>query len=242
MLYTSTSNSKIKDLKKLQLKKYREQTKTFLVEGEHLVEEAYKAGYLKELFLLEGMETELNVPTSYLTREVLHFLTEVEAPQPVLGVCRRKENQLELGNHILVLDGIQDPGNLGTIIRSAVAFHVDEIVLGNGTVDPFNAKVIRSSQGMIFKTAFLEEDLMAFLPKLKEREYAILGTSVIDGKDVRNIEKMEKFAIIMGNEGNGMQRELYPLCDSFLYIKMNEECESLNVGVATSIILYELDK
>lgn len=242
MLYTSTSNPKIKELKKLQQKKYRDQSGMFFVEGEHLVMEAYKTGNLLELFLKEGTTSSLPVETSVLTEELLCYLSEVETPQPMIGLCRKKEFEHELKNKILILDGIQDPGNLGTIIRSAVAFHIDQIVLGEHTVDPFNGKVVRSSQGMIFKAHFVEEPLTTILPTLKKLGHTILGTSVIDGKEVRTFSKMEKFAIIMGNEGNGMRNELEPFCDASLYIKMAEECESLNVGVATSIILYELDK
>ena len=158
-----------------------------------------------------------------------------------MAICNKKEEQ-KLGNKILLLDEIQDPGNLGTIIRSAVAFNVDTIVLGNNTVELYNTKVIRAMQGMLFHINIISRNLLEFIPELSNLNYKILGTRVTHGKNVKDIEKNEKFAIIMGNEGNGMSEEVAELCDEFIYIDMNEACESLNVGVATSIILYELDK
>lgn len=241
MLYTSAENKKIKDLKKLKTKKYREKTGLFLVEGEHLVLEAYKTGMIQELWLEQDAIFPLDVETSYVTNDLLHIISELETPSPILAVCKRYETK-ELGNRILVLDDIQDPGNLGTIIRSAVAFHIDTIVLGSGCVDLYNSKTIRASQGMIFHMNFFKTDLQTWLPTIQKQGYHLWGTKVTHGKDVKALAKVEKFAIIMGNEGNGVQEEILDLCDEFLYIPMNDVCESLNVGVATSIILYELDK
>ena len=239
MLYTSLENKKIKDLKKLKTKKYRDKTGCFLVEGEHL--EAYKTGYLKELILEQDAILPLDVPTSYVTNDILNVLTELETPSSMMAVCQKQENET-LGNRILLLDDIQDPGNLGTIIRSAVAFHVDTIVLGLGCVDLYNSKTIRASQGMLFHINIIRKDLQEIIQQLKTQHYPIYGTKVTYGKNVKDIAKTEKSAIIMGNEGNGVSDDILDLCDEYLYIPCNEVCESLNVGVATSIILYELDK
>lgn len=241
MLYTSLENKKIKDIKKLNTKKYRDKTGLFLVEGEHLVLEAYKTGYIKELILEQDALFPLNVPTSYVTNDILHALSELETPAQMMAVCEKKEKE-ELGNRLLLLDDIQDPGNLGTIIRSAVAFHIDTIVLGLGCVDLYNSKTIRASQGMLFHTNIVRKNLEELIPILKEQGYMIMGTRVTHGKNVKDVAKTEKSAIIMGNEGNGVCEEILDLCDEYLYIPCNEVCESLNVGVATSIILYELDK
>ena len=223
MLYTSIENKRIKEIKKLNNKKYRKETGLFIIESEHLIKEAYKNGYLKELFLLENTEYKLNIETNYVTEKVMKYITELDTIPNMVGICN-KIKEKELGNKILVLDGIQDPGNLGTIIRSAVAFHTDTIVLGNNTVDLYNTKVLRASEGMIFNINIIEKKLTEFIPKLKE------------------LEKNKKICIIMGNEGNGISNEILNLCDDYIYIKMNNNCESLNVGVATSIILYEMDK
>ena len=241
MIYTSTDNKKIKELKKLNIKKYRDQSNSFLVEGEHLVLEAYKKGLLEELFLEENTKLDLDVKTSYLSRNVIKFISELDNPSIIIGVCKKVEEK-EIGNKVLVLDDIQDPGNFGTIIRSAVAFNINTIVVSNNTVDLYNSKVIRASQGMLFNINIIRRDLNVFVPELKKEGYQIYATKVNGGKSLKTIEKMEKFAIIMGNEGAGVNDNLMNLADEYLYIDMNSNCESLNVAVATSIILYELDK
>jgi len=241
MLYTSIDNKKIKDIKKLNDKKYRDKTGLFLVEGEHLVLEAYKKDFLEELILEKDTLLPLNINTTYVTNNVINYISELETPQNIMGICKKIISK-EIGNKILILEDIQDPGNLGTIIRSAVAFNIDTIILSDKCVDLYNSKVIRASQGMLFHINIIREDLYSFIPKLKDSDYKVFGTRVTHGKDIRNFEKNNKFAIIMGNEGNGMSDEIGSLCDDYIYVSMNEVCESLNVGVATSIILYELDK
>lgn len=241
MIYTSTDNKKIKELKKLNIKKYRDQSNSFLVEGEHLVLEAYKKDLLEELFLEENTKLDLDVKTSYLSRNVIKFISELDNPSNIIGLCKKVEEK-EIGNKVLVLDDIQDPGNFGTIIRSAVAFNIDTIVVSNNTVDLYNSKVIRASQGMLFNINIIRRDLNVFVPELKKEGYQIYATKVNGGKSLKTIEKMEKFAIIMGNEGAGVSDNLMSLANEYLYIDMNSNCESLNVAVATSIILYELDK
>lgn len=242
MLYTSTQNEKIKNLRKLNNKKFRDENSLFLIEGEHLVLEAYKNGYLKELLLEENTSLSINVPTSYLTRNVMKFISELDNPSNIMGVCTKLVEQEELENKILVLDNVQDPGNLGTIIRSAVAFNIDTIILSDDTVDLYNSKVIRASQGMIFKINIVRKSLLEVIPNLKKQGYRIYATNVKNGKSLKNVEKVSKFAIIMGNEGLGVKESISSLADDFLYIDMAKDCESLNVAVAASIILYELDK
>lgn len=239
MVYTSTDNKIIKNLKKLNIKKYRDQDDCFLIEGEHLVLEAYKKGLLKKIIVKEESEFKLDIDTIYVSCNVLKYLSELETPT-VIGVCE-KIKECEIGNRILVLDDIQDPGNLGTIIRSAVAFNIDTVVLGNNTVDLYNSKVVRASQGMLFNVNIIKRDLYDFIEKIKKEDYKIYATYVNGGKSLKNIEINKKFAIIMGNEGAGVSKDLLELADEYLYIEMNSLCESLNVGVATSIILYELN-
>lgn len=241
MLYSSIDNNKIKDIKKLHTKKYRDKKNLFLVEGRHLVLEAYKTGLLKELFLEENELLPLDVMTSYMTNNVKNYLSELDNPTNIIGVCEKNEGTIE-GNRIVYLDCIQDPGNLGTIIRSCVAFNIDTLVLSKDCVDLYNSKVIRATQGLLFHLNIVIENIENFVPNLKQNGYKIYGTKVTHGKNLKDVEKVEKFVIIMGNEGNGIGEVASELCDEFIYIKMNEKCESLNVGVATSIILYELDK
>lgn len=240
MLYQSVNNPKIKEISKLKLKKHREKQGLFLVEGAHLVKEAYDSGILEEMLLLEGKEFNLDVKTNYITKNVLKYLTEVETPVGIIGICKLSKNTIK-GDKLLVLDSIQDPGNLGTIIRSSVAFDVDTIIINDRCADPYSDKVIRSSQGMIFKINIVKKDLYNYLDEIKGK-IPIYGTKVTGGKNIKKLEKIQSFAIIMGNEGKGVDETLLNLCDDYLYIPMNEKCESLNVGVATSIILYELTK
>lgn len=242
MLYTSIENKKIKDLKKLNTRKYREKAGLFLVEGSHLVLEAFKAGRLVELILEENETFSLDIATMYVTHNILSYLSDMESVPTIMGVCKKQEREDVKGERLLLLDSIQDPGNLGTIIRSSVAFHVDTLVLGEHTVDLYNPKTVRSSQGMLFHLNVISRPLTSLIPRLKEEGFHVFGTRVTGGTRLKEIKRVERFAVIMGNEGNGMSNEIAELCDDFIYIDMNEECESLNVGVATSIILYELDK
>ena len=241
MLYSSIDNKKIKEIKKLNEKKYRDRLGLFIVEGEHLVLEAYKTGSLVELLLEQDVVLPLDVETNYVTNNVLKYISSLETPQKIIGICKKKETS-ELGSRILILDDIQDPGNLGTIIRSSVAFNIDTIILSNKSVDEYNSKVIRASQGLLFHINIIRCDLIEELLTLKNNGYHIYGTQVTHGNDIHSLEKNKKFAIIMGNEGNGMSEEAKEFCDEFIYIKMNNSCESLNVGVATSIILYEFSE
>ena len=241
MLYSSIENKKIKNIKKLYTKKYRDEYNEFLIEGEHLILEAYKKGILKELILEEGTDFKLDIETSYVTSSVLKYISELSNPSKIMGICN-KIKEKEIGKKLVILDGVQDPGNLGTIIRSSVAFNIDTIILSNTCVDLYNSKVLRATQGMIFNINIIERDLEEIIPKLKENNYKVYGTKVNGGKSLKDIEKTDKFAIIMGNEGNGVKPEILDMCSDYIYIDMNKSCESLNVGVATSIILYELDK
>ena len=241
MLYSSIENKKIKNIKKLYTKKYRDEYNEFIIEGEHLVLEAYKKGILKELILEEGTDFKLDIETSYVTSSVLKYISELSNPSKIMGICK-KITEKEIGKKLVILDGVQDPGNLGTIIRSSVAFNIDTIVLSKDCVDLYNSKVLRATQGMIFNINIIEKDIKEIIPFLRENNYKIYGTKVNGGKSLKNIEKNNKFAIIMGNEGSGVKPNILDMCSDYIYIDMNESCESLNVGVATSIILYELDK
>lgn len=237
-IITSLENKKIKNLAKLLIKKYRDQEDKFLVEGQHLVEEALDSGCLLEVIMTEDYGINYDVETTFVTYEVIKKLTNSVTPQKIVGVVKKVKKE-EIGNKILLLDGIQDPGNLGTIIRSSVAFNVDTIILSKDSVDLYNDKVIRSSEGMLFHINIVHQDLNDFIDRIKEKGYKVFGTKVTNGINIKSIEKNEKVAIIMGNEGNGVKKEILDKCDKYLYIPMNSKCESLNVGVATSIILYE---
>lgn|SRR5574344_621697 len=239
MVYTSIDNPKIKELKKLNIKKNRDLDDMFLVEGKNLVSLAYANGYLKELILLENTDFKLDIETSIVNDKVMKYITELDHPTNIVGLCNKKHDIIK-GNKILVLENIQDPGNLGTIIRSSVAFNVDTIIISPDSVDLYNSKVLRSTQGLIFESNIVITNIKVSIQNLKNKDFKIYATKVDGGSSIRKTKISKKSVIIMGNEGNGVTEEIFNLSDEYLYIPMNSKCESLNVGVATSIILYEI--
>lgn len=239
MLITSINNQTIKELDKLKQKKYRDLEQKFLIEGEHLVEEAEKSGVLEKIILLENSEYHSNLEKIYVSKNVMKKLSSLDTPPNIIGVCKMLSRK-ELGKKVLLLDDIQDPGNLGTIIRSSVAFNVDSIVMSLNTVDLYNPKVIRSTQGMIFKINLIKDDLGQVIEKLKSKNIPIYTTNVNGGENIKNINSTDSYGLIMGNEGNGVKDEISTLADRKIYIPMNSKVESLNVSVAASILLYEL--
>ena len=241
MVYSSTDNKFIKEIKKLNTKKFRDLEDKFIVEGEHLVKEAFLSKHLLFTISLEDYESPYLIDNKYVTERVMNYISELETPQPVIGICKKTSSNI-IGERVLILDGIQDPGNLGTIIRSAVAFNIDTILLSKDTVDLYNSKVIRASQGMIFYINIMSVNLYDTLDDLIKGGYRIIGTKVDNGKDIKEMSKATPFALIMGNEGNGVRIDILEKCNEFAHIVMKDDCESLNVAVATSIILYELSK
>ena len=241
MLITSINNNHIKELYRLKQKKYRDESKTILVETKHLVLEAYKAGLIKELIIEKNEIFPLDIKPLYVTKEIIKKLSSLETPSNIMAVVKKREETTEIGEKVLILDKIQDPGNLGTIIRSAVAFNIDTIICSNDTVDIYNPKVVRASQGMMFHIPIIIKDTQKIIKELKEKDYKIIGTKVTNGHDVRTASIYSHFALIIGNEGQGISKQIEELCDEYLYIKMNENCESLNASVAASILLYEIN-
>jgi len=234
----SINNEKIKRYSKLLNKKYRDQTNLYLVSTDHIVKEALKNNLVVEIFLLNGIENQYGNVT-YVTKSVMRKLSNLNTLPNVVAVVKKSEEKKIKGN-VIMLDGLQDPGNVGTIIRSAVAFNIDTIIFGDNTVDLYNEKVIRASEGMLYNVNIVKSNLINAINLLKEKEYTIIGTKVDNGKNIKDIN-LNKYAFIAGNEGAGINTKLLDLCDEYVYIKMNESCESLNVGVATSIIMYEIN-
>ena len=242
MVITSLENDRVKKYVKLKQKKYRDMYGEFIVEGYHLVVEAYKRGILKEMIIEENEAVPIEAHSVYVTYDIIKKISDVESPPKVMGLCSKVEYNNEVGSRILLLDGLQDPGNIGTIIRSAVAFNVDTVIFGRNTVDLYNPKVLRATQGMMFHINVIFDDLEEVIKKIKSLNIAVYGTKVTHGEDVRKIPVKDKksYALIVGNEGNGVRDEISDMCDGNLYIRMNDKVESLNVSVATSILLYEL--
>lgn len=237
MELTSVNNEKVRFWEKLKVKKYRDINKLFLIEDEHLLKEALNNNMVKEIITTQK-DGVYDIDTYYVNEKIMKLLSSQVTSAKVIGVCFFKEEKIEDGN-IIVLDDLQDPGNLGTIIRSAVAFNFKNIVLSNNSVDIYNPKVVRASEGMLFHINYIRTDIKEFLNNL-DKSYLKITTDVNNGENIKNIN-FKKVAIIIGNEGNGVRKEISDICDKKVYIKMNSNCESLNASVSASILMYEVN-
>ena len=234
----SVNNERVKYWTKLNEKKYQKAEKLFLVEGEHLVYEALKSQHLKEVIVLNGYDFEYDKKT-FVSENVMRKISNLTNIPKLVGVVKMLEER-EINGNVLMLDQVSDPGNLGTIIRSSVAFGIDTIILGRGCVSVYNPKVVRATEGQMFHLNIIERHLEQAIEDLRSEGYKIYATDVEEGETLYKTDFAPKTAIVMGNEGAGVSSEIKSMSDEYLYIEMNETCESLNVGVATSIILYEL--
>jgi len=237
----SVNNPRVKEWVRLKEKKYRDITNTFLIEGDHLLKEALKKNLVVEIISLDKEFEVVGIPFYLVNEAIMKKITNQVSISKVVAICKKQEENPIKGN-VCILDNIQDPGNLGAIIRSAVAFNINTIILSNDTVDLYNDKVIRACEGMIFNLNFIKGDLKVLISKLKDKGYKIYGTDVNAGTDLKNVDFYEKTGIIMGNEGQGIKKELAYLCDNMLNIPISKTCESLNVAVAASIIFYEIER
>jgi TrmH family RNA methyltransferase len=234
MNITSTQNDKVKYWNNLKNKKFRDQEKRFLIEGDHLINEAAKLGLILETISIVNPDADY-----FVTKEIMEKISDQKSINYNAAVVKFIPEDTINGN-IMILDGIQDPGNLGTIIRSGVAFNVNNIILSDTSVDLYNPKVVRATEGMLFHVNVLRRNLVEFIPTLKNLGYHIIGTDVKSGIKLSDIPK-KNIAIIIGSEGNGMSQDVKKLCDNFINIPISDKCESLNAGIAASIIMYEVN-
>lgn len=243
-MITSIQNQQIKTFRKLHLRKHREQLQQFLVEGYHLVEEALKSDWEVEHIVMTDQAKKLEGITKekvmLVNQAVFNHLSQTESPQEIMAVIKKKKFQKITGKRLLLIDRIQDPGNLGTIIRTAVAAGYDAIVLGKGTVDPFNDKVLRATQGAVFHLPLIKKDLRPMIDRLKKDSYTIVASCLEGAKNVETIKKPDKFALVLGNEGSGISPEILSESDIKVKIPIYGEVESLNVSVAAGILMYQL--
>lgn len=233
MKITSMHNDLVKFWVSLKNKKVRDKERKFIVEGDHLIDEAKKNNLIEYVISCVDENAEY-----FVTKEIMEKISNQQSISYNVAVVNFIPEDAINGN-ILILDNLQDPGNLGTIIRSATAFNINTIILSDDSVDLYNPKVVRATEGMIFNLNIIRRDLNKIIPVLKNLGYKLIGTDVKKGMDVRNIRK-ENVAIVIGNEGSGMKNETKTMCDEFINIKMMDTCESLNAGVAASIIMYEV--
>ena len=228
MEITSLQNAKVKYWVSLHEKKIRDKEKVFLIEGDHLIKEAKKHNIVLETISINDSNADYKV-----TKDIMRKISSQESISSDAAVCRFLNEEGITGN-ILILDRIQDPGNLGTIIRSAIAFNFKTIILSHDSVDLYNDKVIRATEGMIFNINVLRKNLIDYIPIIKNDGYSIIGTDVIKGSNIRDIKDTKK-AIVIGSEGTGVSNNVKALCDS-----LNSDVESLNAAVAASILMYEV--
>jgi RNA methyltransferase, TrmH family len=242
----SDKNPQVKQWKKLQTRKERDKSGTFLVEGFHLVEEALKQKeYVEEIILNE--KTELppswdygDILVTVVTDEISRQLADTETTQGIFAICRQPEQKLESGKTFLLIDSVQDPGNLGTMIRTADAAGIDAVIVGKGSVDTYNPKVLRSAQGSHFHLPVISGDLTEWIDRFNEDNIPVYGTSLENGSVFTEADSKETFALLVGNEGSGVNKELLSKTTQNLYIPIFGKSESLNVAVAAGILLYYL--
>lgn len=235
-MITSTSNNTIKELVKLKQKKYREASGYYLVEGEHLVEEAIKSKQVTCIISTKPVDTKLEVVL--VSEEVMKKLAFTMQPQSIMAKCKivKQDTLLRVKRYVL-FDELQDPGNVGTLIRTALAFGIGQIILSPNCVDIYNDKVLRSMQGAHFHIPIMYQELEKIIPVLQSQNVYVVGSALENGKPIETIDKCTNMAYIVGNEGNGMRKEIMDLCDTLAYIPITT-MESLNVAIAGSIMMF----
>lgn len=247
MLITSKDNSKIKEIKKLKEKKYRKTA--FIVEGIKMLKEAISEKVEIDTIIIREdteldfkLDSELEKKVIHVTKNVFETISDVVSPQGVLVVINKKidDNKInQNAEYILALDGIQDPGNLGTIIRTADSANIKQILVSKDTVDSYSPKVVRSTMGAIYRVKIIEcEDLAKTLKNLQTNGFEIVTTDLHTDKSIYDMNYNKKIVVI-GNEANGVTKEIRELSDYRVKIPMIGKTESLNAAVATGIMIYE---
>ena len=237
----SLSNSQIKRVVSLHNKKYRDEYKEFFIEGEKTIKEAIKFNQkIKNIYYCPKMvDYKLGNPGIEVTEEVIKKITDVTTSQGIIAVCEIPQYLDFKKDRILFLDRVQDPGNVGTIIRTADAFGFDVVLLSKGCADVYSPKVVRSTMGSIFHLPIIQNVSVEELKTIGSKIYSsTLETDDFLGK----IEIPEKFILVIGNEGNGISEEIKNITDKFVKINMQGNAESLNVSIAAGILMYEFTK
>lgn len=215
----------------------------FLIEGEHLLEMALNANSVDSIFTLKEITNlNQNINQYIVTKEILEKLSSQRSVPNVIAVCKKFNNSLISDKPIIYLDKVQDPGNVGTILRSALAFNFKNIIIGSGTCSIYNEKVIQASQGAIFNLNIISGDI-ELIKEYKNKNYDIIVTSLDkDSKKLNDYNSISnKSIIVFGNEGQGVDKQIVDLATNKLFIEMSN-IDSLNVGVAASILMYKFSK
>ncbi|HEL2110921.1 TPA: RNA methyltransferase [Streptococcus suis] len=238
----SKSNNLVKQIKKLQQKKYR--TSSYLIEGWHLLEEAVKAGAsIEHLLVLEEYVDRVSQleKVTVVSPEIMQDLTDSKSPQGVVAQLALPSQKLsdQLAGKYLVLEDVQDPGNVGTIIRTADAAGFDGVFLTDKSADIYNMKVLRSMQGSHFHLPIYRMPIEDILSTLKNNQVEILATTLSSQSvDYREVSPEASFALVMGNEGQGISDFVSAEADQLVHITMPGQAESLNVAIAAGILVF----
>ena len=244
MIITSKDNEIIKNIKKLKEKKYR--LDSYIVEGIKMVKEAISENQeieliaIREDFKIDFDTKKIKIVT--ISNKIFNDISDVKTPQGILAVIKKNQNnQIETNSdYILALDSLQDPGNMGTIIRTADSANINQIIINKTTVDPYSPKVIRSTMGAIYRTNIIEvEDLKATLKEMQSNGFQIITTDLKATQSIYDINYNNKTVVVIGNEANGVSQEILQIADKKVIIPMLGKTESLNASIAASIMIYE---
>ncbi|MCY7098212.1 TrmH family RNA methyltransferase [Streptococcus oralis] len=241
-IITSKTNSVVKNAKKLHQKKYRKST--YLIEGWHLFEEAVQAGVtIEKIFALESYRDQLAAfpQTVWVSEEILRDLADTQTPQGIVAVIQKEEEGLPdfSQGKFLFLEDVQDPGNVGTMIRTADAAGFTGVIVSDKSADIYSLKTLRSMQGSHFHLPIYRMPLVSFVEEAKKSNLPILATTLSrESKDYRELSSLENFVLVMGNEGQGISSVMAESADQLVHIGMKGRAESLNVAVAAGILMF----
>ena len=253
-IITSKDNEIIKHIRKLKEKKYRDEFNEYVIEGVKIVEEAIKENVkIKQVIVCNDTTKTYEIPTNimleiakydciYVTDKIFNLITQVTNPQGIMAIIEKnnENNEIDYSQEIIVaLDDVQDPGNLGTILRTVDSIGLNQIVVSKGTADAFNSKVVRSTMGAIFRIKIIEkEDLIKTIKDIRKHHFKLLVTSLQTENSIYDIDFYKKI-IVIGNEANGVSKEIQEIADEKAKIPMLGRTESLNASVAAGIVMYE---
>ena len=243
-IITSKANSVVKNTKKLHQKKYRKSA--YLIEGWHLFEEAVQAGVtIEKIFALESYREQLVAfpQTVWVLEDILLDLADSQTPQGIVaGVQKEEVGQADFSQgKLLFLEDVQDPGNVGTIIRTADAAGFTGVIVSDKSADIYSLKTLRSMQGSHFHLPIYRMSSQALLKETKEADIPVLATTLSkDSVDYRELPPIENFVLVMGNEGQGISPLMAESADQLVHISMKGQAESLNVAVAAGILIFHL--
>lgn len=235
----SKSNSKIKEILKLTKPSYSKEKGLYIAEGFHLLEMALESGLVDSVYSTKEIKSiGPLVPQYIINEEIMGKISQQNTSQGVLFLVKSLPTKEVTSNKVLYLDDVSDPGNLGTIFRTALAFGYSDIILSKNSCYKYNPKVVQASQGSIFKLNIVEEDNY-YLPRLKNLGFKVVVTYLRDSIDIKDTPKLDKFILVLGNEARGVSDEVMSFADYKVRIDI-ENIESLNVAIAGAISMYLL--